>query len=163
MALACSTSGASGCVVRFWWFIGFIISSSTVSTTCSILWVRFIHFLQFYWSIYSRGADDIFGDFESAQPVAAPASQPQPTQQAASSTTSEPGKKSNADILSLFSQAPQQQQFNQFQQQAPQQQMFGNFSQQQFSPQQQQPPSGSFDMLGLGKLTFDDLFFTCYL
>ena len=37
--------------------------------------------------------------------------------------------------------------------------MFGNFSQQQFSPQQQQPPSGSFDMLGLGKLTFDDLYF----
>jgi len=100
------------------------------------------------------GADDIFGDFESAQPVAAaPASQPQATQQAPSST-SEPGKKSNADILSLFSQAPpQQQQFNQFQQQAPQQQMFGNFSQQQFSPQQQQPPSGgSFDMLGLGNL-----------
>jgi len=30
--------------------------------------------------------------------------------------------------------------------------MFGNFSQQQFSPQQQQPPSGSFDMLGLGNL-----------
>ena len=110
---------------------------------------------------FSRGADDIFGDFESAQPVAAaPASQPQATQQAPSST-SEPGKKSNADILSLFSQAPpQQQQFNQFQQQAPQQQMFGNFSQQQFSPQQQQPPSGgSFDMLGLGKLTFDVLYF----
>merc|ERR1712131_284634 len=96
----------------------------------------------------SGGADDIFGDFESAQPVAA-----QPQQAAATtSTTTEPGKKSNADILSLFSQAPPQQQFNQFQQQAPQQQMFGNFSQQQFSPQQQQPPGGSFDMLGLGNL-----------
>ena len=105
---------------------------------------------------YSRGADDIFGDFESAQPVAA---QPQQAATATTSTTTEPGKKSNADILSLFSQAPPQQQFNQFQQQAPQQQMFGNFSQQQFSPQQQQPPGGSFDMLGLGKLTLVDLYF----
>jgi stromal membrane-associated protein len=99
----------------------------------------------------STDTDDIFGSFESAAaPTAAPTTAP------TAATPVDPGKKSNADILSLFTQ-PSANQFNQFQQNnvTNMNNMFGNFQQ---PPQQHQPfqqpnqTAGSLDMLGLGGL-----------
>jgi len=95
----------------------------------------------------ASNADDIFGDFESAAPVTAttPAA-------AAPGEQQQPGKKTNADILSLFNSAPAanaapNNQFGGFQQQNMFGGAFGGAGG--MMPQQQQQPAGSsLDILG---------------
>ena len=109
--------------------------------------------------------DDIFGDFESAP--AAPAAAQEPAQAAVAS-----GKKTNADILSLYGAAPQaNNQFgganNQFggafgamSQPIPQQQNFGAFGG--MTQQQPQQTSNASNLDILGKSQENRSKFTCF-
>ena len=107
--------------------------------------------------------DDIFGDFESAPVAATPAATQEPVQAAATS-----GKKTNADILSLYGAAPQANtQFgganNQFggafgAMSQPQQQNFGAFGGM-AQQQPQQTNASNLDILGMDEYSIENFTF----